>query len=655
MCGITGFWSSRPDTLEATVQAMTGALEHRGPDDAGTFVEADVCLALGHRRLAILDLSPEGRQPMASPSGRFVMVFNGEVYNFDELRQDLTGVRWRGHSDTEVMLAAIDAWGLEGAVGRFNGMFAFALWDRKERHLYLVRDRLGIKPLYYGRVGSAFLFASELKALRQHPAFRGELCHEAVGLFLRYSYIPAPLSIYQDIYKLMPGTILKLTHPAGTPQVASYWSAHRAAYEGAQHPFEGSEEEALEQLEARLLTAVKRRMVADVPLGAFLSGGIDSSTVTALMQAQSTQRVKTFTIGFREGGFDEAGHARAVAEVLNTDHTELYVTADDALALVPRMAELYDEPFADASQIPTFLISHLARRSVTVSLSGDGGDELFGGYTRYFKSLKLWGRLERLPRALRLGSGRVARAVPEGVWERGLSHLHHALPANVGGGGAFAFQRYLPLAAKYLSLRDGNALYQQALTQWDVERTLSRKHSHKQTSSYAEPAGWTAFPEYMHRMMYWDLVTYLPDDILVKLDRASMGVGLEARVPLLDHQVVELAWRFPLAFNIDALQGNVQGKSLLRKLLYRYVPQPLVDRPKMGFGMPVGAWLRGPLREWSEELLEPARLGREGLLEPAIVTRRWRDHLTGKIDWEGPLWNVLMLQAWLEAHSQAQP
>ena len=644
MCGLTGFWTQRnsPSDLAQTARQMTDAIPHRGPDDQGHWTDEAHGLAFGFRRLAIIDLSQEGHQPMCSASGRFVMVFNGEVYNFEELRTELgreTGSHaWRGHSDTEVMLQAIETWGVEAAVGRFVGMFALALWDRAENALYLVRDRLGIKPLYYGWSGATFLFGSELHALKQHPDFQGRLNQRAIGTYLRYRYIPSPESVYEDIYKLPPGTLLKVKGPLERREPQTYWSAYEVAQAGVRCPFEGDAQEAADALHDQLAEAVRCRMVADVPLGAFLSGGIDSSTVVALMQAQSDQPIKTFTVGFNETGYNEAHHAKAVAEHLGTDHTELYVTSEDAMAVIPKLPRLYDEPFADDSQIPTFLISELARRKVTVSLSGDGGDELFGGYTRYLKNQNRWQTLERVPYTLRSSAAYLLEktaATPQ----RRLDALGRILPDKL--------QRYtnadkISRVAEYLSLKSQSELQTQQITYLKAHQTLLAA---QESEHYlAERPNWTSFPDYRQSMMYWDMMTYMPDDILVKLDRASMGVSLEARVPLLDHRVVELAWRFPPELNFK--QG--QGKQLLREVLYRYVPKSLVERPKKGFGVPVGQWIRGPLREWAESLLSEEALRREGVLEPKAIRQQWRGFLEGEsAQGQSSIWIALMLQAWL--------
>jgi asparagine synthase (glutamine-hydrolysing) len=622
---------------------MADTMTFRGPDDSATWADGPAGVALGFRRLAIMDLSPAGRQPMRSASGRYVIVFNGEVYNAGELRADLEplGHRFQGHSDTEVMLAAVEQWGLEAAVRRFVGMFAFALWDARERRLALVRDRLGIKPLYYGRAGDTLVFASEPKALRAHPDFRAEVDRGALALFLRYSYVPAPYSIYRGVRQLTPGCILTVgADDAEYLPPIPFWSAREVAEEGVANPFAGTVAEAEERLDALLREAIKLRMIADVPLGAFLSGGIDSSTVVALMQAQSSQRVKTFSIGFRETAYDEAPHARAVAEHLGTDHTELYVTPEEARAVIPRLPEIYDEPFADSSQIPTFLVSRLTRERVTVSLSGDGGDELFGGYHRYFTANAIWGKVGWMPGWVRRGAGRGFRSVPAPVYDRWLGWLG-PLTARFGRRGAVGDKVHK--LAEVLETPAPETLYHRLVSHWKSPAELVIG-GHEPPTVLTDPGRWPKFADFTRRMMYFDTVGYLPDDIFTKLDRASMAVSLEARVPLLDHRVVEFAWRLPLGMKV---RGG-RGKWLLRRVLDRYVPRELVERPKMGFGVPIDSWLRGPLCDWAEGLLGEGRLRREGFLDPAPIRARWAEHRAGLRNWSYYLWDVLMFQAWLE-------
>ena len=648
MCGIAGFWDRRRQSGDprAALERMTKSLAHRGPDDQGCWFDPDTGVALGHRRLSILDLSPEGHQPMFSASGRFAIVFNGEVYNYEHIRKELKNIPWRGHSDTEVMLAAIEQWGLVPAVQRFVGMFAFALWDREQRTLSLVRDRLGIKPFYYGWAGSALLFASELKALRYYPGFQPEINRESVALFLRHNYIPAPHSIYHDVYKLMPGTFATFRESQAREFfVSPYWSAWEAAQTGIDDPYRGTPAEACEDLDALLLEAVRLRMVADVPLGAFLSGGIDSSTVVALMQAQSSRPVKTFSIGFHQKDYNEADQAAQVARHLGTEHTELYVTAQEALSVIPRLAQIYDEPFADSSQIPTYLVSRLARGQVTVALSGDGGDEVFAGYTRYLWTETIWKRMQAVPAVLRPLLARALAAISPDGWNRALGWLAPALPVRFR---LAAPGMRIHTLARLLGLRDRESVYRQLVSYWPESDSIVLGASGLATALSARSA-WPVLSDFVSEMMYVDTLTYLPDDILTKVDRASMGVSLEARVPLLDHRVVEFAWRLPLSFKI---RGGV-SKWILRQVLSRYLPLELFERPKMGFGIPVGRWFAGPLRDWGQSLLQEDRLRQDGFLNVAAVQRLWKEHLSGARSWEPQLWGVLMFQSWMEGRAES--
>lgn len=640
--------------MQATIRRMSDTLLHRGPDDEGSFVDEAAGVALGFRRLAIIDPSPEGHQPMMSKDGRYTLIFNGEIYNFRELRRELEalGHPFRGHSDTEVMLAAFTEWGFVRAVQLFNGMFAMALWDAAARTLHLTRDRIGEKPLYYGRLGQTFLFGSELKALKAHPSFQTEINRDALALFLRYNYVPAPYSIYKGIYKLPPGTYISLDERSSShsdlgqlPAPTAYWSAKEVAEAGVAEPFTGTESQAMTELEALLSDAVGRRMVADVPLGAFLSGGVDSSTVVALMQAQSSQPVRTFSIGFTEEAYDEARYARAVAAHLKTDHTELYVTPEDAMAVIPRLPTLYDEPFSDSSQIPTFLVSQLARRHVTVSLSGDGGDELFAGYNRYLLSQSVWNKISWMPKGSRAVAAGALTTVSPRAWDRAFTGLRPFLPSSL--------QHNTPgdrlhKLAEILSVPDMEAMYMNIVSHWKQPTALV-PGAVEPTTTLTDAKRWARLPHFIQRMMYLDTVTYLPDDILVKVDRASMGTSLEARVPFLDHRVVEFSWRLPLSWKIK----NGQSKWPLRSLLYKHVPRELIERPKMGFGIPIGEWLRGPLREWAETLLDEARLRREGFLSPQPIRRKWREHLGGGRNWQYYIWDVLMFQGWLEEEKKA--
>jgi asparagine synthase (glutamine-hydrolysing) len=647
MCGIAGFWQTKRGTEEPLeiLARMGAALAHRGPDDSGTFHDGATGIGLAFRRLSILDLSPEGHQPMYSASGRYVIIFNGEVYNFEEIRDELGARQWRGHSDTEVMLEAFESWGVESAVNRFVGMFAFALWDRQERNLYLVRDRLGIKPLYYGRVGGNFVFGSELKAIRQCPDFQPDIDRDVLTLYLRHNYVPSPHCIYKGLYKLPPGHFLMLDSAMGALLPKPFWSAREVAREGLLSPFSGSEAETIDQLHRRLLSAVRLRMIADVPLGAFLSGGIDSSTVVALMQAQSSRPVKTFTIGFHEDGYNEAIHAKTVAKHLGTDHTELYLTPQDALNVVPLLPSMYDEPFSDSSQIPTYLVSKLARESVTVSLSGDGGDELFGGYNRYLFTKRIWNSVRRLPMPARKAIAEMLRAIPPARVDRCFQLLRPILPKKLQQ--AIPGDKAHKLAA-LLSVESPEALYYRALSHWErpTEIVLNSHEPGTVLASIAE-SSWPSNIEEV--MILADQLNYLPDDILTKVDRASMAVSLEARVPMLDHRVVEFAWKLPLHFKIR--KGT--SKWILRQILYNYVPRELVERPKMGFGVPIDRWLRGPLREWAEDLLSVKSLEAHGLLDADPIRVKWQEHLSGVRNWQYLLWDILAFQDWFRHNTSA--
>jgi len=647
MCGITGFLdpshSCSADTIEPLVGRMTDAILHRGPDDSGAWADPESGVVLGFRRLAILDLSPTGRQPMLSANGRFIIVFNGEVYNFNQLRTELAslGHTFRGHSDTEVMLAAICQWGIQAAVQRFNGMFAFALWDRHECQLTLVRDRLGIKPLYYGWAGSVFLFGSELKALKAHPAFRAEIDRGALALYLRHNYIPAPYTIYRGFCKLLPGTILTLTgnQSGELPDPVPYWSVRQVAESGVAHLFEGSDQDAVVELDALLRESVRERMVADVPLGAFLSGGIDSSAIVALMQVQSSRPIQTFTIGFHESSYNEAEHAKEVARHLGTEHTELYVTSQEAQAVIPRLPALFDEPFADSSQIPTYLIAELARRHVTVSLSGDGGDELFGGYNRYTWARKIWKTTGWMPGAFRTFGADALQRISPASWDTLLSNRFIPRRWRVSEPG-----EKIRKIGEIIPADSPEAIYLDLVSHWKDPAAIVCGASEHPTLLTRRDT-WACLPDYTSWMMYIDLATYLPDDILTKVDRTSMGVSLEVRVPYLDdHRVVEYAWKLPLRMKIR----NGQGKWLLRQVLYQYVPRQLIERPKKGFGIPIDAWLKGPLHGWAEALLGERRLKEEGFFNPKPIRQKWQEHLTGKHNWQYHLWDILMFEAWLE-------
>lgn len=651
MCGLAGFLGGdRFENADATLQGMAKAIVHRGPDAYGAWHDADAGIALAHRRLSILELSEAGAQPMSSACGRYVIAFNGEIYNHLDLRKELeaagNGGAWRGHSDTETLLAGFSAWGIRATVERCIGMFAFAVWDRAERVLTLGRDRLGEKPLYYGWQGSGraavFLFGSELKALRAHPAFRAEVDRDALCLFMRHNNVGGSHSIYAGVHKLLPGTLLTVSQAAPEPVSHSYWSVAQVAEAGVSRLFAGSTDEAVDQLEVLLKSAVRQQMVADVPLGAFLSGGVDSSTVVALMQAQASRPVKTFSIGFHEAAYNEAEHAKAVARHLGTDHTELYVTAEQAQAVIPRLPTLYSEPFADSSQIPTFLVSQLARQHVTVALSGDAGDELFCGYNRYPLTARLWGHLSRVPRPLRRAAAWGLTRLSPQQWNRLTAGMPLARRwANVGD--------KLHKGAGVMAAGSIDGLYRGMVSHWPAPEDL--------VLGGREPATVLSVPPRLNglnsfeRMMALDLLTYLPNDILTKVDRAAMGVSLETRVPFLDHRVVEFSWQLPVPYMLRPEDGHLTTKWALRQVLYRHVPKALIERPKMGFGVPIDHWLRGPLRDWAESLLDEGRLRREGFFNPAPIQRKWTEHLSGQRNWQHLLWCVLMFQAWLEAQA----
>jgi asparagine synthase (glutamine-hydrolysing) len=646
MCGIAGIIDASgraADAFEGVASAMASTLRHRGPDDHGSWADPEHGIALGHRRLSILDLTDEGRQPMVSASSRYVIVFNGEIYNHRELRDRLEsrGHAFRGRSDTEVLLAAVDEWGARGAVHRLNGMFAFGLWDRSECQLHLARDRIGEKPLYYGTIGSALVFASELKAFDAHPGFTAEIDRDSVASFFRYKYVPSPLSIYRGIRKLPAASILSIDadRPTDVPEPAQYWDPGEVAQRGLADPFRGSVGEAAHELESLLVDAVGLRMQADVPLGAFLSGGVDSSTVVAIMQAIGERPARTFTIGSTDRDNDEARYARAVADHLGTEHTELFVTPNDAMDVIPDLPTMYDEPFADSSQIPTFLVSRLAREHVTVSLSGDGGDELFGGYDRYLWVEKLWKDVGWIPPWFRRRAAIALGSVSAGSWQRVLARSSAALPKSLQH--RMAGEKVHKLAG-VLDAADPDEIYRRLVSHWRDPAALVLG-SREPVTRLTELAAWR--PQGLtDRMMFLDLLTYLPDDILAKVDRASMSVGLEARVPLLDHRVVEFAWSLPFALKVR----DGKSKWLLRQVLSKYVPSSLIDRPKTGFGIPIGAWLRGPLRDWAETLLDERRLRQEGFLDALLVRRMWREHLSGKRDRQYLLWDALIFHAWLE-------
>lgn len=651
MCGIAGFFYAKSEgSPEDMASRMAGALKHRGPDVGGSWHDAESGVCLAHRRLSILDLSPAGNQPMSSPSGRFVMVFNGEIYNHLDLRNELAGQVFRGRSDAETLLAGFEAWGVERALERAVGMFALAVWDKTEKILVLARDRIGEKPLYYGWAGERFAFASELQAMRALPDFKNPINREALALFMRHNAVPDPYSIYEKIYKLRPGNLLALSYDDARrfrlPGQKAYWRLLDSVKKGEEQPLEfGSDADAADALQKALMKSVQGQMIADVPLGAFLSGGVDSSLIVALMQAQSTLPVKTFTIGFHEHGFDEAPFAKAVARHLGTEHEELYVTDSDALAVIPKLPSIYAEPFSDSSQIPTFLLSQMVRKNVTVALSGDGGDEMFGGYERYFISGRLWQKVSAIPKPLRQWAGMLVRAVPVEAWNNLSPLVSPLLPRS----------RYTNMAgdrlhkgALMLGSSDGGSFYINGfMSHWNPGTVVLG------ASDVSTPLkeAWTmlsGFPTFMEQMMMLDALTYLPNDCLVKVDRAAMAVSLETRAPFLDYRIAELAWRMPLHYKVR----KGAGKWIVREVLKRFIPQQCIDRPKMGFGVPLNSWLRGPLREWAEDLLDENRLKREGYLNHGPIRKKWSEHLAGRRNWQAHLWDVLMFQSWLaeQAH-----
>ena len=650
MCGFAGFIgpSTPSDALNRAGEAMASAIIHRGPDSCGVWTDSDAGIALAHRRLAVIDISPAGHQPMLSASERFVIAFNGEIYNHLELRKALETEKrapnWRGTSDTETLLAAIEALGIEKVLTQSVGMFAFALWDRQTRQLTLARDRLGEKPLYYGWSGVSFLFGSDLAALRRHPDWQGEINRDALTLLLRHNYIPAPHSIYHGISKLMPGTFRVFDAKNRDSRETIYWCAFDAARVGLETPFTGTPNEAVDETERLLRQSLSGQMIADVPLGAFLSGGIDSSAVVATMQAHSPIPVKTFTIGFESEVYDEAKHAKRIAHHLGTDHTELYVTERDALAVVPKLASIYSEPFSDSSQIPTYLVSQLARRSVTVSVSGDGGDELFSGYTRYSLADRIAPVLNRVPAPLRKLSAGAIKAIPPATWDTLARAPSAVLPSR------YKISRAgdkIHKAASILGAQSSDDAYRTLISHWLDPETIVLGADEPAPSGMGAPTG--SCP--VRRMMYADLVGYLPGDILTKVDRASMAVSLEARVPLLDHRLVAFAASLP----IRILRREGVSKWPLRQVLARHVPKDLFDRPKMGFGVPLDSWLRGPLKDWANALLHPDRLAREGFFAAAPILEAWRDHLAGTANLSYRLWDVLMFQSWLEAEQNGAP
>ena len=644
MCGICGIWNPNAsgEDLFDVLPGMTSAISHRGPDDTGTWSEAESGIALGHRRLSIIDLSCEGHQPMTSFDGRYTTVFNGEIYNYREIRAELAaaGFSFRGTSDTEVMLSAAVRWGVEETLRRMSGMFALAIWDKARSRLFLARDRIGEKPLYYGWTGGVFLFGSELKALRAHPRWRGTIDRNALTLMLRYGYVPAPYSIYEGIRKLLPGTMMIFDKDHREGIETPYWSARDFVKEPSD-PVRLSDFEAISALDSRLRTVISQQMISDVPLGAFLSGGIDSSAIVGIMQSVSDRPVRTFTIGFEESGYNEAVYAKEVARHIGTDHTELYVTPRETLDVIPNLPAMYDEPFSDSSQVPTYLVAHMARQHVTVSLSGDGGDELFGGYPRYPIAMKIWNAVRWLPYPMRGALGRLMESPSTQSWDALIDKMRFVLPRGVRSD---ATGDRVHKLGNYLRARSTDEMYVGLVSLWHSPEDLvigGREVPVPLTSDTSGRGSWNL----LTRLMYLDLISYLPDDILVKVDRATMAVSLESRAPFLDRRIVEFALGLPLEMKMR----NGESKWILRRVLEKYVPARLFERPKMGFGVPIDKWLCGPLKQWAGDLLSPERLQRDGYLRPQAITRKWNEHQSGNRRWHHQLWAVLMFQAWLDA------
>jgi asparagine synthase (glutamine-hydrolysing) len=655
MCGLAGFWGGRSSAEEGSAQLrrMTDAIAYRGPDAEGQWADHSAGVALGHRRLAIVELSEAGAQPMSSFGGRYVLSFNGEIYNHLDLRDEseisARDIRWRGHSDTETLLSCFEVWGIAGTVKRAVGMFAFAVWDRKLRVLTLGRDRFGEKPLYHGRVATGnsmvFLFASELSSFTAYRGFRGDVDRDSLCMYMRHGNVGGERTIFRGVHKLLPGHLLTLSDVSAEPAIEAYWSLAQVAERGIADSFKGSPAEAVEALERIAGRAVRQQMAADVPLGAFLSGGIDSSAIVALMQSQSTRRIKTFTIGFDDADYNEAVYAKAVAQHLGTDHTELYVTPQEAIETISQLPRLYCEPFADSSQIPTYLVSRLARRDVTVSLSGDAGDEVFGGYNRYQMTARLWGRLSAVPVPMR----RVVANMLLRVSPRRLDQMASRVPGlgrwpDLGG--------KIHKGARVMAASSAAHLYLGLISQWNDPADVvldGREPDSFLTGSRPVLKGLSD----VEQMMALDTLTYLPDDILTKVDRAAMSVGLETRVPFLDHRLVEFAWQLPLNHKLRTENGATTTKWIVRQLLFKQVPRRLIERPKQGFGIPIGSWLRGPLRDWAESLLGEQRLRRDGFFDVTAVRDKWAEHLSGRKNWQHQLWCVLMFQAWHDQQDKA--
>ncbi|MCP3872427.1 MAG: asparagine synthase (glutamine-hydrolyzing) [Desulfobacteraceae bacterium] len=648
MCGIAGFFcqSEYMNHPQVVLGSMADQMAHRGPDDAGTWYDNSSGIGLAHRRLSIIDLSCEGHQPMHSISGRYTIVFNGEIYNFQDIRANkaFEDIKWRGNSDTEVLLAAIETWGVEKTLDCLNGMFAFALWDHQERSLFLVRDPMGKKPLYYGFNNKILFFASELKALKAHPKFKPDIDRNVVSLLLRHSYIPAPYSIYKGIHKLLPGSFCRISlddiRQQCLAKVKKYWDLNQIAVQGIQNQFIGSHADLENTLEDILLKAVSRRMISDVPLGAFLSGGIDSSLIVALMQKISSKPVKTFTIGFESKTYDEADSARKIAAHLRTDHTELFVSPEQALEVIPKLPRLFDEPFADSSQIPTYLVSKMTRNHVTVALSGDGGDEMFAGYNRHFWGRHLFEKMNRFPSFLRKGTAGLINTFSPETWNNLFSKMGSVLPEK--------YRQTMPgdklsKLSAVLNVKDRKQFYYDLTSWWKNPKEVMINAYEPKTvlNSFDD---WFNTEDFTHLMQMMDMLTYLPDDILTKVDRSSMGASLEARAPFLDRDVVEFSWQIPL----NAKISRHEGKIILKQLLYKYIPEQLVNRPKSGFGIPLDTWLRHELFEWASDLLSPDTLRAQGYFNSEFVSNTWSAHLSGQNNYQYHIWNILMFQAWLE-------
>jgi len=644
VCGFAGFYNKDARFFDSIkeLKSMGEAIFTRGPDSSGEWIDESGTIGFSHRRLSIVDLSSAGHQPMVSYSRRFTIAFNGEIYNHLELRtkleEEFSDIIWLGNSDTETILMCFDYWGIQSTIEMSVGMFAFSVWDNQENKLTLCRDRLGEKPLYYGWQDGTFLFGSELKAIKAHHAFRSEINRDSIALLLRHSCIPAPYSIYKGIKKLLPGYLLEIDFDKNITIETQYWSLKDIVSKQKNLENIKSKEEVVDDLNKLLTQSIKEQMIADVPLGAFLSGGVDSSTVVALMQSQSDKPIKTFSIGFNEEGFDEAIYAKSIATHLGTDHTELYVSPEDAMDVIPLLADLYDEPFSDSSQIPTFLLAKMTKEHVTVSLSGDAGDELFCGYNRYLLTQQMWGKLSITPMFIRRILSSILLSVSVSSWSR----INKVLPAKFK---LSDLGTKMHKAGKVLTANTVSELYKGLVSHCDTPEALVIGATEPRTV-LNDPIRSPELTSDIEQMMALDTLSYLPDDILTKVDRACMGVSLEGRVPFLNHKIVEFAWDLPLDYKLN----NGTTKWCLKEVLYRYVPKSLIDRPKMGFGIPINSWLRGPLCDWADKLLDEERLIKEGFFESKPIVKMWTEHKLGKRDWQDQLWDVLMFQSWYEKH-----